>query len=284
MKLYHDFPHYLQLMRVEKPIGWLLLLWPTLCAVWLASDGDPPAQIVWIFALGVFVMRSAGCVINDWADRDIDPKVERTTGRPLASGKLSANQALGLFTVLCAVALTLLLLLPERVWPWSIPALLLTVIYPFMKRVIQAPQLVLGIAFSFGIPMAYVALDHTFNVAFWLLLATNICWVLVYDSEYAMSDREDDLKIGINSTAILFGNRDKIIIGVLQVVVLSLLLSLMLELNLNAFYGISIALVAALFLYQQWLIRNRDRALCFAAFINNGWVGGIVWFGLLCTL
>lgn len=284
MKLYQSIPQFLQLMRLDKPVGSLLLLWPTLGAVWIAGVGNPSAGTVWIFTLGVFVMRSAGCVINDWADRDIDPKVERTQARPLASGKLSGAQALGLFALLCVIALLLLIQLPARVWPWSLPALLLTIAYPFMKRVIQAPQLVLGLAFSFGIPMVYVALDHVFDGVFWLLLVINMCWVLVYDTQYAMSDRVDDLKVGVNSTAILLGNHDKLTIGLLQIVILLLLLLLMSVLSLDGSFGISVTLVGGLFLYQQWLIRRRESARCFAAFLNNGWVGAVVWFGLVASL
>lgn len=284
MKLYQNIPYFLQLMRLDKPVGGLLLLWPTLGALWVAGTGNPSAETVWIFTLGVFVMRSAGCVINDWADRDIDPKVERTETRPLASGKLSGAQALGLFALLCVIALVLLIQLPARVWPWSLPALLLTIAYPFMKRIMQAPQLVLGLAFSFSIPMVYVAFDHAFDVVFWLLLAINMCWVLVYDTEYAMSDRVDDLKIGVNSTAILLGKHDKLTIGFLQIVILLLLLLLKSMLFLDDSFGISVALVAGLFLYQQWLIRQRDRVRCFAAFLNNGWVGAAIWFGLAISL
>lgn len=278
-KLMHDLPYYLQLMRVEKPIGWLLLLWPTLWALWIAGHGQPDPYIVWVFIAGVFVMRSAGCVINDYADRGFDPKVARTKQRPLAAGKLKPIQALGLFAVLGLIALGLLMLLPNRVWPWSIPAVLITIAYPFMKRFIQTPQLVLGLAFSFGMPMAYVALDHAFDMVFYLLLLANIAWVLAFDTQYAMSDREDDLTIGVKSTAIFFGSKDRLIIGVLHLIVLMLFLVIMLRLSLSPLFFISLCLVAGLFVYQQWLIRARDRMACFQAFVNNGWVGGILWFG-----
>ncbi|NND82171.1 MAG: 4-hydroxybenzoate octaprenyltransferase [Gammaproteobacteria bacterium] len=271
-------------MRVEKPIGWLLLLWPTLIALWLAGEGQPDASIVWIFVAGVFVMRCAGCVINDYADRDIDPAVDRTRTRPLAAGDLRPQQALGLFIILSSIALLLLLQLPMPVWPWAVPAMGLTIIYPFMKRLIQAPQLVLGMAFSFGIPMAYVALEHPFDSPFWLLLLTNLVWVVMYDTAYAMSDREDDLKIGVNSTAILLGAYDRLAIGLAQLTILILLLAIMLQAGLTVVFLWSLLLVSCLFVYQQYLIRARDRADCFAAFINNGWVGAIIWFGLVLAL
>lgn len=280
-KVVNDLPHYLALMRVEKPIGTLLLLWPTLWALWVASNGSPNAVTVWIFTLGVFVMRSAGCVINDFADREIDGRVERTHARPLASGALSAKNALALFVLLSLLAIVLLLMLPMRVWPWAIPAAGLTVLYPFMKRFIQAPQLVLGLAFSFSMPMVYVAHEHAFDAVFWLLFFANTCWVVMFDTQYAMSDREDDLKIGIKSTAIWFGQYDILIIAVLQTACVCAMMLVMVILNLSFCFMLSVSAVAGLFMYQQWLIRDRGREACFRAFLNNGWVGAIVWFGLL---
>ena len=281
MKTLEDLPHYLALMRFEKPIGWLLLLWPTLWALWIVGEGNPSANLVWIFTLGVIVMRSAGCVINDMADRDIDLLVERTKTRPLADGLLSMKQASGLLLLLGIFALILLLLLPIRVWPWSIPAIIITVAYPFMKRFIQAPQLVLGLAFSFSIPMVYMAVGHAFDLVFCLLMITNFCWVLVFDTQYAMSDREDDLKIGVKSTAILFADKDKLIIGALQLIIICLfvVISVMLEFS-NTFF-LALMFASSLFIYQQWLIRHRERVACFQAFLNNGWFGGIVWFGMV---
>ena len=279
-----QLPHYLALMRMEKPIGWLLLFWPTLWALWIASNGSPSPAYLWIFTLGVIVMRSAGCVINDYADRDFDPLVERTKQRPIAAGYVQPKQALLLFFCLCLLALGLLVLLPTRVWPWSIPAIIITVAYPFMKRFIQAPQAVLGLAFSFGMVMVYVACDHPFDGVFWLMFIANFCWVLAYDTAYAMSDREDDLKIGVKSTAILFGNYDKIVIAILQLFIVMALIVLIPLLKLSNTFAFSIFFVAGLFLYQQWLIKDRDRQRCFQAFLNNGWVGGIIWFGLLTAL
>ena len=281
MKTQKDLPHYLALMRFEKPVGWLLLLWPTLWALWIAGEGNPSANLVWIFTLGVIVMRSAGCVINDMVDRDIDLLVERTKTRPLADGLLSMKQASGLLLLLGIFALILLLLLPMRVWPWSIPAIIITVAYPFMKRFIQAPQLVLGLAFSFGMPMVYVAIGHPFDLVFILLMIINFCWVLVFDTQYAMSDREDDLKIGVKSTAILFANKDKLIIAVLQITIVSLMFMLSRLLNLSETFLLTMLIASSLFIYQQWLIRDRERLACFQAFLNNAWFGGIVWFGLM---
>jgi len=282
-KLRRDFPHYLTLMRFDKPIGSLLLMWPTLCALWVASDGSPASSLVWIFSIGVIVMRSAGCVINDYADREFDPLVERTELRPLASGVLSPSQALKLFAILGLVALGLLLLLPMVVWPWAIPAMIFTIIYPYMKRYIQAPQAVLGIAFSFSIPMVYVACAKTFDAVFWLMLIINFCWVIAYDTAYAMSDKEDDLKIGVKSTAILFGKNDKRIIGVLQFIVLIGWLLVMVLLGLSVLFLLSLCIAGGMFAYQQWLIKERDRQRCFQAFLNNGWVGAIIWFGIIST-
>lgn len=280
-KLINDIPHYLALMRFEKPIGSLLLLWPTLWALWIASNGQPSAKLVWVFTLGVIVMRSAGCVINDYADREIDSSVDRTESRPLASGALTAKNALTLFVILGLIAIALLLLLPPRVWPWAIPAAGLTIIYPFMKRFIQAPQLVLGLAFSFAIPMVYVAVDKSFDTVFWVMFIANTLWVVMFDTQYAMSDREDDLKIGVKSTAIWFGRYDILIIAILQTACVCAMMLIMLLLNLSHGFMLSVCIVAGLFMYQQWLIRARERLPCFQAFLNNGWVGAVVWFGLL---
>jgi len=247
----------------------------------IASEGKPQADYVWIFTLGVFVMRSAGCVINDYADRDFDHLVERTKQRPIAAGHIQAKHALVLFVLLCFVALCLLVLLPSRVWPWSIPAVAITIAYPFMKRFIQAPQLVLGVAFSFGIPMVYVACNKSFDIVFCLLVIANICWVVLFDTAYAMSDREDDLKIGVKSSAILFGQFDKLVIGLLQISVVLVMLLLMMLLSLSTSFLLSITIVSGLFLYQQFLIKDRQRQQCFDAFINNGWVGAVIWFGLI---
>jgi len=280
-KLINDIPHYFALMRFERPIGSLLLLWPTLWALWIASNGQPSAKYVWVFTLGVIVMRSAGCVINDYADRDIDSNVDRTKFRPLASGALEPKNALNLFVILGIIAIGLLLLLPSRVWPWAIPAAALTIVYPFMKRFIQAPQLVLGLAFSFAIPMVYVAYDKAFDTVFWLMFLANTFWVVMFDTQYAMSDREDDLKIGVKSTAIWFGRHDILIIAILQTLFICAMMLIMVLLKLSNGFMVSIGIAAGLLIYQQWLIRERERLPCFQAFLNNGWVGAVIWFGLL---
>lgn len=281
MQITKDMPHYLSLMRADKPIGWLLLMWPTLWALWIAGQGNPDAKLAWIFVAGVIIMRSAGCVINDYADKDIDPLIDRTTQRPLAAGYLTPRQGLGLFVFLGFLALCLLMLLPMRVWPWSIPAVILTIAYPFMKRFIQAPQMVLGLAFSFGIPMVYVAMDHSFDLSFYLLILSNFFWVMVFDTQYAMSDREDDLKVGVKSTAILFGKNDKKIILLFQLLVIGLWVAIASLQQLNASFYFALLIACTLFAYQQWLIRDDQRLPCFQAFLNNGWLGGVIWFGLV---
>ena len=283
-KLLAKIPHYLVLMRMDKPIGILLLLWPTLWALWVASNGQPSASHLWIFTLGVIVMRAAGCVINDFADREYDPLVKRTNQRPIEAGFVKPKEALALFGFLSLLALALLVMLPVRVWPWSLLAIALTIVYPFMKRFFDAPQLVLSVAFSVGMLMAYVTLDKPFDTALAVMFIMNLVWVVMFDTQYAMSDRDDDLLIGVKSTAILFGENDKLIIAVLQATVVVLLFVLMSSLNLSSSFLISIALVIALFIYQQWLIRNRDRLQCFEAFINNAWVGAAIWFGLIGAL
>ena len=280
-QLVQKFDDHLALIRFEKPIGSLLLMWPTLWALWLANNGSPPASLVWVFVFGVIVMRSAGCVINDYADRDIDPKIARTEQRPLASGRVSTKEALGLFGCLWLIALLLLLQLPAAVWPWSIPALTLTIIYPFMKRFMQAPQLILGFAFSFSIPMAYVASGASFDQSFYLLLVANIVWVVVYDTAYAMSDRDEDIKIGVKSTAIWFGSADRHVLGALQLIFLTLWLLLIGYSGLDPSLYIALFIAAGMFVHQQVLIHERQQAGCFQAFLNNGWLGGVLWFGLI---
>ncbi|OCG23629.1 4-hydroxybenzoate polyprenyltransferase [Gilliamella sp. wkB108] len=269
---------YLQLMRLDRPIGILLLLWPTLWAIWLANH--PTLYITLVFVLGVVVMRSAGCVINDYADRHFDGYVERTKNRPLARGALTEKNALWTLFVLLIVALTLLLTLNKLSWLIACLALLTTLIYPFMKRYTHLPQITLGVAFSWGIPMVYAATIEQFPLTCWLLCFANICWTVAYDTQYAMVDRIDDLKIGIKSTAILFGRYDKLIIGLLQVItVISLFIIGQLN-QLSTFYYLGLLLVILLFIYQQWLIKDRDRDRCFKAFLNNNLVGCMVFLGI----
>ncbi|MFQ0971632.1 4-hydroxybenzoate octaprenyltransferase [Gilliamella sp. BG1] len=269
---------YLQLMRLDRPIGSLLLLWPTLWAIWLT--GHPSIYITIIFILGVFVMRSAGCVVNDYADRHFDAHVERTKNRPLARGALTEKNALWTLFVLLFIALCLLLTLNKLSWLIGCFALLTALIYPFMKRYTHLPQIILGIAFSWSIPMVYAATIEQFPLTCWLLFFVNICWTISYDTEYAMVDRNDDVKIGIKSTAILFGCYDKLIIGLLQIasIIGLLLISLINQLSLIVY--IALLLVTALFIYQQWLIKDRERNKCFNAFMNNNYIGLIVFLGL----
>ncbi|SCC31651.1 4-hydroxybenzoate polyprenyltransferase [Gilliamella bombicola] len=269
---------YIQLMRLDKPIGTLLLLWPTLWAIWLT--GEPYTYITLIFILGVFTMRAAGCVVNDYADRHFDAHVERTKNRPLARGALTEKNALWTLFTLLLIALCLLLILNKLSWLIAIIALLTAMIYPFMKRYTHLPQVTLGIAFSWGIPMAYAAIIEQFPLTCWLLCLANICWTIAYDTEYAMVDRNDDIKIGIKSTAILFGQYDKFIIGVLQAFTMIGLLMVGVINQLSLVFYIALLLVAILFIYQQWLIKKRDRKRCFRAFLNNNYVGFIVFLGL----
>ena len=272
---------YARLMRWDRPIGALLLLWPTLWALWLAGAGQPQQSVVLIFLVGVWVMRSAGCVVNDLADRHFDPFVERTRDRPLASGRVSVQEALALTMVLLLIALGLVLWLNWLSLYLAIIGLLLAVIYPFMKRFHHLPQANLGLAFSWGIPMAYAALTDTIPASAWLLFAANMVWVLVYDTEYAMADREDDLKIGLKSSAILFGAHDRTLIGGLQLLTLLLLITVGWVNELSVIYYVGLFAAACLFVYHQYLIRQRDRQQCFKAFLNNNAVGLCVFCGLL---
>lgn len=272
---------YLQLMRLDRPIGTLLLLWPTLWALWLTKHAS--AYIFTIFILGVFIMRAAGCVLNDMADRHFDKYVERTQHRPLARGVLTLKNALWTLLVLLIMALLLLLALNKLAWFIAFLALLTTLIYPFLKRITHLPQLMLGIAFSWGIPMAYAATIERFPLTCWLLCFANICWTIAYDTEYAMVDRNDDLKIGVKSTAILFGHYDRFIIGVLQAIaVIDLAIMAMVNQLALPFY-FCLLLAVMLLVYQQWLIKDRERQGCFKAFLNNNYVGFLVFLGLLCS-
>lgn len=276
---------YGELMRLEKPIGIYLLLWPTLWALWIAGAGSPPREIVLIFVLGVMLMRSAGCVVNDIADRKIDGHVERTKNRPLARGAVSTAEAIGLFLCLTLLAASLLAFLNTKAQLLSIPAVILAASYPFAKRFHSLPQAHLGLAFSFGIPMAFAAIQNQIPAIAWFLLIANVLWVIAYDTEYAMSDREDDLKIGVKSSAILFGAWDKRIIGLLQIGMLAILAGIGRQLGFPALYFITLSMIALLFLYHQILISQRGRADCFRAFLHNHWVGLSLFVGIvLCYL
>ena len=271
---------YALLMRVHKPIGSLLLLWPTLWALWIAGAGEPDPGVVLVFVAGVFVMRSAGCVINDYADRRIDPYVRRTKDRPVASGRVKPREALVLFAVLCLAGLGLVLTLNGLAVALSFAGAALAASYPFTKRWTHLPQIHLGVAFGWGIPMAFAALTGGTPPLAWLLLAGVVAWAVAYDTMYAMADREDDLRIGVKSTAILFGGADRAFVGASQLAVLAVLVLAGREAGLGVFYHAAVAMGATLFLYQQRLIRNREPAACFDAFLNNNWVGALVFAGI----
>ncbi len=271
---------YIQLMRLNRPIGIYLLLWPTLSALWMAAEGFPNWHLVVIFVLGVILMRSAGCVINDFADRHIDGHVKRTKDRPIPSGLVTAKEALILFAVLLIVSFILVLFTNQLTVMYSIGALFLAASYPFMKRYTYLPQVVLGAAYAWAIPMAYTAQTGEVTQQTWLFYASVLLWTVAYDTLYAMVDRDDDLKIGVKSTAVLFGDADKLIVGVLQACVLISWFMLGQQLAFGVIYHLGLVFAAGLFVYQQWLIRSRDRALCFQAFLNNHWVGAVVFIAL----
>lgn len=274
------FQAYSRLMRIDKPIGSLLLLWPTMWALWLAGMQIPPLNILLVFMLGVFFMRAAGCVVNDFADRKIDGHVKRTQSRPLPSGAVTSTEARTLFVGLVLISFCLVLTMNAMAIWLSFGGLALAWVYPFMKRYTHFPQVVLGAAFGWAIPMAWAAISESVPLVCWLLFFANICWTVAYDTLYAMVDRDDDLRIGVKSTAILFGRFDKLIVGLLQfaTLVLMLLTGWIMQLG-GAFYW-SVMLVGALFIYQQRLIIHRDRDACFHAFLNNNYVGLVLFVGI----
>ena len=275
---------YGRLMRLDKPIGSLLLLWPTLWALWLAGEGAPSFKNIVIFTLGVVLMRSAGCVINDFADRKIDGRVKRTHQRPLAQGLISSKEAISLFIVLCLTAFSLVLVTNSHTITLSFIALALAFTYPFMKRYTHLPQVVLGAAYGFGIPMAFAAEAGELHKGVWLLFLANLLWTVAYDTFYAMVDRDDDLKIGVKSTAVLFGEQDKLITGLLQALTLYTLFLAGGVFELGHYFNLSLLVAAAFFVYQQWLIRHRNREDCFKAFLNNTWPGCVIFLGILADL
>ncbi|NNJ92012.1 MAG: 4-hydroxybenzoate octaprenyltransferase [Gammaproteobacteria bacterium] len=272
---------YLQLMRFDRPIGTLLLLWPTLWGLWIAAEGFPDPLLLVIFSLGVFLMRSAGCVINDYADRHIDVHVERTSERPLASGKVSEKEALGLFFVLIAIAFFLVLFLNRFTILLSAVGVFLAASYPFMKRFTHLPQAYLGMAFGWAIPMAFAAQTGELDPRLWWIFLATVLWAISYDTMYAMVDREDDLKIGVKSTAILFGKHDRLIIGIIQVAMLAVLVKVGVLFTMGILYFAGITAAAGLSVYHQYLIRERDRGQCFKAFLNNNWLGVAVFAGIV---
>jgi 4-hydroxybenzoate polyprenyltransferase len=269
------------LMRVDRPIGTLLLLWPTLWALWIAAEGKPDPYITLVFILGVFIMRSAGCVINDYADRELDPHVARTRARPLAAGHVTPKEALLLFLALCLLALALVLTLNRLTLLLSLAAVPLAASYPFMKRYTYLPQIHLGVAFGWAVPMAFAAQTNSVPPIAWLILTGVVLWAVAYDTMYAMVDREDDIYVGVKSTAILFGELDRLMIGVVQICFFMVMLLVGDQLDLGHYYYLSLALAAGLSIYQQYLIRRREPSACFRAFLNNNWVGAVILLGLI---
>ncbi len=277
---YDKFKQYLLLIRLNRPIGIFLLLWPTLWGLWIASEGFPNTKILVVFLLGIFLMRSAGCILNDIIDKDFDKFVSRTQNRPLASDKLSSIEAFIVAISLIFIAFLLVLTTNTLTVQLSFVAIILAGTYPFLKRHTYLPQFFLGLTFGWSIPMAFAATTNSIPKIAWLLLIANILWAVVYDTIYAMIDREDDLKIGIKSTAILFDDADRFIIGLIQSLVLIALIVIGQQASLNTIYYFSLIIGGGLFLYQSYLIRNRDPKECMRAFLNNNWFGLVVFIGL----
>jgi 4-hydroxybenzoate polyprenyltransferase len=275
---------YEKLMRLDKPIGTLLLLWPTLWALWIATRGEPHWLLVWIFALGTLLMRSAGCVINDYADRNFDPHVKRTQERPLAARKVSTREALILASVLTLCAGALILPLSKVVWAYAVVAVFLAASYPFTKRFFALPQAYLGIAFGFGIPMAFVAVLDTVPLLGWAMLLANVFWALAYDTEYAMVDRDDDLRIGIRTAAITFGRYDVVAVMVCYAMTLAILAAVGQQLHMGKFYFAGLGAAGLIAAYHYTLIRSRSREGCFKAFRHNNWFGAAVFAGIVAEL
>ena len=271
---------YAQLIRLDKPIGILLLLWPTLIALWIAAEGWPDPLVLFVFIMGVILMRSAGCAINDYADRHVDSKVERTKNRPLASGRISKKETLYVFAALSATAFCLVLLMNKLTIIMSFVGIALAVSYPFMKRYHYLPQVHLGAAFGWAAPMAYTAQANEITTLTWLIFLATILWAMAYDTMYAMVDYDDDIKIGVKSTAILFGDQDKLIIGLIQALLIFNLLLIGQRAELGTFYYLGVAAASCFAIYQQYLIKDRKRELCFKAFLNNNWFGLVLFSGV----
>jgi 4-hydroxybenzoate polyprenyltransferase len=279
-----SFNIYAKLMRLDKPIGMLLLLWPTLWGLWVASSGSPKPEVAVIFILGVVLMRSAGCIINDFADRNFDPHVERTKDRPLAAKLISPLEALLVAGVLILLAFLLVLQLNALTIKLSVVACLLALVYPFLKRYFWLPQAWLGIAFGFGIPMAFAAHHNFVAPLAWVMIVANMFWAIAYDTEYAMVDRDDDIKLGLKSSAILFGRFDVIGVMICQVLFLLLMGAVGYWARLGVFYFAGLLIAAGLTAYQFALIRERQRERCFRAFLNNNWLGAAVFGGILVDI
>jgi len=274
---------YFELMRLDKPIGIYLLLWPTLWALWVAAEGIPDFSVLLIFVLGVVFMRSAGCVINDFADRKVDGHVKRTSERPLVTGAVTNKQALTLFVGLVLSSFVLVLFTNQLTIMLSVGGLALAAIYPFMKRHTHLPQVVLGAAFSWAIPMAFAAQADELPKYLWLIYIANLSWTVAYDTMYAMVDRDDDIKIGVKSTAILFGDADKFMIGLLHAIAIFCLFLLGSELALNIFYYLGLMAATGIMVYLHFKINNREREACFEAFKQSHWVGIVVLLGLILS-
>ena len=277
----NQLQNYVRLMRLDKPIGVWLLLWPTLWALWLAGEGHPDPGLFIIFVLGVVVMRSAGCVLNDFADRNIDPYVERTRVRPIASGAVAPMEALTLFVALGLIAIGLAAMLNRPAQLLAVIAAGLTIVYPFVKRFVSIPQFVLGAAFGWAVPMVFAAQTGEPTRLGWLVFGTALIWAVIYDTFYAMVDREDDLKIGVKSTAILFGEADLFVIGGLQLLMVLAMLLIGGMAELGGWYYASVGIAALLMVYHQWLARDRHPADCFKAFLHNHYIGMIVFIGIV---
>jgi 4-hydroxybenzoate polyprenyltransferase len=275
---------YFRLMRLDKPIGIYLLLWPALWALFLAADGWPRLDLIIIFVLGVTIMRSAGCVINDYADRKIDKLIERTQHRPITSGEITAKSALILFFILMLIAFGLVLMTNSLTIQLAFIAAGLAILYPFTKRWTHLPQFVLGLAFAMSVPMAFAATNGSVPVGAWWVFVATVIWTVIYDTMYAMADREDDLKIGVKSTAVLFAKSDKLIIGMLQICLFLLLLKISGIFNLAIFYDISLILTAFLMIYHQKMIKNREKTACFQAFLHNNFIGMVILIGIALSL
>lgn len=280
MNLKQKWDVYSRLTRIDRPIGTLLLMWPCLMALMLAAGGMPDFKVLIIFIIGVVIMRACGCIINDYADRDLDSFVERTKSRPLASGEISTKEALILFIVLGLSAFGLVLLLNGLVVKLSVVGIILTIIYPFTKRITNMPQMFLGVVWSWSIPMAYAAQTGEVPIEAWWLFAANWFWTVAYDTMYAMVDRDDDLKVGIKSTAILFGKYDRQIIGLFQLAALACFIAAGWSADRGLLYGLGLLTFVGFSTYQQMLIFDRERAPCFKAFLNNNWAGLALFVGL----
>lgn len=278
------FQLYLRLVRLDKPIGILLLLWPTLIALWLAAGGVPPWHLLGIFTLGTVLMRSAGCAINDYADRDFDRHVKRTADRPLTSGRIASWEAVVVAAVLALLAFLLILPLNLLTKQLSVAAVIIAATYPYFKRFFAIPQAYLGIAFGFGIPMAFAAVQDSVPPAAWLLLVANVFWAIAYDTEYAMVDRDDDLKIGIKTSAITFGRYDVMAVMLCYLVAFAIIFVVGWELGLRAWFVAGLGVAAGCAVYHYRLIRDRDRMRCFAAFRHNNWLGAAIFAGVALDL